>query len=75
MTRNMGSLDAVIRVMLGLALLLAAGVLVKWTVLSIGLVVILLPLLWTALRGSCPLYSFLGIDTLSAGDRASRQTK
>lgn len=75
MTRNVGSLDAVIRVTLGLALLLAAGVLWKWTALSVGLVVISLPLFWTALRGSCPLYSYLGIDTKSSSDRASGQAK
>jgi Protein of unknown function (DUF2892) len=75
MKQNVGSLDTVIRVMIGLALLLAAGVLVKWPAMSIGLVVVSLPLFWTALRGSCPLYSFLGVDTLSAGDRASREAK
>lgn len=75
MTRNVGSLDAVIRVTLGLALLLAAGVIWKWTALSVGLVVISLPLFWTALKGSCPLYSLLGIDTTSAADGASGQAK
>jgi hypothetical protein len=64
MTRNVGAVDRAIRVVLGLALLwyalLAAPTGFNW-VGWLGLV----PLA-TALVGSCPLYSILGLNTCSA---------
>ncbi len=63
MTKNMGSIDRVLRVILGLALLAFAflsGSPYAW-VGYIGVV----PLL-TAALGSCPLYSILGLSTCPA---------
>lgn len=58
MTRNEGTLDRALRVILGLVLLALAltGQYTPWT--WIGVV----PLL-TGLVGMCPLYSILGIST------------
>jgi hypothetical protein len=69
MTRNVGSIDRAVRVVLGLALLSAAYLLdgpTRWLGL-IGLV----PLL-TAVASVCPLYTVLGISTCRAASvRAS----
>lgn len=64
---NMGTVDRVLRVVVGLVLLylaffsgaslFAAGVL-KWVAVIVGLV-----MLGTAAMKSCPLYSVLGIKT------------
>lgn len=58
---NVGSIDRVLRIVLGLALLagffLNADATYRWAYL-IGIV----PLL-TGLMGSCPLYSILGLNT------------
>ncbi len=63
MNTNVGSIDRVVRVVLGLALLsaffLLAGPL-RWLALA-GLVLLL-----TAAFGLCPLYSVLGINTCPA---------
>lgn len=63
LTKNVGTLDRAVRVLLGLGLLsllaLAEGGL-RWVGL-IGLV----PLL-TAAIGSCPIYSMLGVSTCPA---------
>lgn len=63
MTTNMGTIDRVLRVVIGLALLwyalLAAPSGYNW-IGWIGIV----PLL-TALAGFCPLYSLIGISTCS----------
>jgi hypothetical protein len=58
LTQNVGGLDKVLRVILGLALLTAGyfGPLGWWGL--VGLV----PLL-TALAGTCPLYTILGLRT------------
>jgi hypothetical protein len=66
MNRNVGGLDSAIRVMLGLALVLAAAGTMQWTLLSIALVLLSIPLFRTALSRSCPVYSALGIDTTGA---------
>ncbi|MDX1785683.1 MAG: DUF2892 domain-containing protein [Roseovarius sp.] len=61
MSKNVGSIDRIVRVVVGVALLVAffmmpeAGY--RW-VLLIGIV----PLI-TGLMGSCPAYSLLGIST------------
>lgn len=60
MTRNVGNIDRVVRVIIGVALLSLFFVLegnLRWIGL-IGLV----PLL-TALVGNCPLYSIVGLST------------
>lgn len=60
MTRNVGTADRVIRIILGLILLAAFFVLPGgWK--FIGLIAVL-PLA-TAAIGTCPLYSLLGIST------------
>jgi len=65
MTRNMGSLDRILRIIIGVVLIAYAIPLGfphtgwNWTG-WIGVV----PLL-TALVGSCPLYSMLGVSTCS----------
>lgn len=69
MTRNIGSIDRGLRVVLGLALLAyALGFIGKGSSFSwvgwIGVV----PLL-TALIGNCPAYSIFGINTCSVGRR------
>lgn len=63
MKKNVGGLDSAIRVMLGLGLVLAAAGTMQWMALSIALVVSSIPLFWTALTASCPVYTLLGIDT------------
>ena len=64
MTRNMGSIDRAVRIVIGLALLwyalLAAPTGYNW----IGWIGVI-PLL-TALSGFCPLYSILGVSTCPA---------
>ncbi len=73
MKKNVGSIDRVVRIVLGLALLSLTVILsAPWAYLGlIGLV----PLV-TAALGTCPLYSLLGIDTCPAdrgpGPRKSR---
>lgn len=71
MTQNMGKIDRVLRVILGLALLAFAffsGHQYAW----IGYAGIV-PLL-TAAIGSCPLYSLVGLSTcpIKTGSRAMR---
>ncbi len=67
MTRNVGTIDRVIRIVLGLALL-ALIVLVDAPWRWVGLVG-LVPLL-SAVAGFCPLYSLLGMSTcpMKSGD-------
>ncbi|HYL22413.1 MAG TPA: DUF2892 domain-containing protein [Gemmatimonadales bacterium] len=80
MKQNVGGLDSVIRVMLGLGLVLAAAGTLQWTLLSVALVLLSIPLFRTALSGSCPVYSLFGIDTTGAdakhhtGPHAHRKT-
>ncbi len=67
MNINVGSIDRVVRVVLGLALLstffLLAGPL-RWLAL-VGVVLLL-----TAVFGLCPLYSVLGINTCPAAHKS-----
>ena len=63
MRKNVGDGDSVIRVMIGLALLFAAAGVMQWVALSMGLVVLAVLLLYTALTEWCPLYTWLGINT------------
>jgi hypothetical protein len=60
MTQNIGTADRAVRIVIGIVMLLAAGVIehqARWFGL-IGLV----PLL-TGIFGNCPLYSLFGIST------------
>lgn len=66
MTRNIGTVDKALRIILGLAALSLVFVLDgdrRW----LGLIGIV-PLL-TALIGNCPLYSVLGVSTCPRADR------
>lgn len=59
MKPNVGSVDKVIRIIVGLGLIgVAVAGLVPWWVGAIGLVP-----LGTALMGWCPLYPLLGMNT------------
>ncbi len=62
MKKNVGSIDKVLRILIGLALI-AWGIIEKNWLGAIGIV----PLA-TALMGWCPLYSLLGIKTCSMKD-------
>ena len=66
MTRNVGGIDRVLRIIVGLALigLTLAGLIGWWG--WIGVVP-----LGTALLGYCPLYPLLGLNTCPADRRAS----
>ena len=63
MKRNVGTADRAIRFMLGLGLL-SAVFLIEGDIRWLGLIGSI-PLL-TALAGSCPLYSLLGLSTCPA---------
>lgn len=65
MTKNMGSIDRWLRVVVGVALLIAAfatdfgaGGWLHWAMIVVGVILAV-----TALVGNCPLYSILGIRT------------
>ncbi|MBR9974284.1 MAG: DUF2892 domain-containing protein [Bacteroidetes bacterium] len=64
---NVGSIDRVVRVVLGLALLSLLFIL-DGDVRYVGLIGIIL--LATAAMRSCPLYSMFGMSTCSAESRA-----
>jgi hypothetical protein len=69
MTRNMGMLDRIIRLVIGLMILGLYGALeppLRYLTL-VGLIP-----LGTALLGSCPIYSLLGISTRAMGSGAAR---
>lgn len=61
MPRNMGSLDRVIRVVVGLALL--AGFFLNPTAEWRWLYLLGIVPLTTGLVGTCPMYSILGVNT------------
>jgi hypothetical protein len=62
MKKNVGSIDRILRIIIGLALI-AWGVIEKNWLGAIGIV----PLV-TALMGWCPLYSILGVKTCTMKD-------
>ncbi len=68
--KNEGTIDRVIRVVIGVALLIVGFAAMGGTAGTIVGVVGLVPLL-TGLAGWCPLYSVLGIRTTGAADTAS----
>jgi len=63
MNRNIGSLDAIIRVVLGIGLLGAWILFTPMTLASFGLALVVLARFGTALAGYCLLYASLGIST------------
>jgi hypothetical protein len=64
MARNVGSIDRILRIVAGLALiaLAATGTIGAWGYVGI------VPLL-TAFVGYCPAYSLIGLNTCPLGDR------
>jgi hypothetical protein len=64
MSRNVGSIDRILRIVAGLALiaLAATGTVGVWGYIGV------VPLL-TAFIGYCPAYSLIGLNTCPLGDR------
>jgi hypothetical protein len=69
-TRNIGTVDRAIRVVVGILLLgLYGGLLAPWKYLAlIGLIPV-----GTALTGNCPLYTLLGISTAGRGAQGAHR--
>lgn len=63
MERNMGSIDSVVRAMVGLALIITAAALSSVWIASASLVAVALVLLYTALVERCPAYHLFGWST------------
>lgn len=70
MTRNMGSIDRLLRAFVVAPLLVLTAVLVGTTTVG-GIVALVgaVVMLGTAAAGSCPLYMLFGVDTCRAGSR------
>jgi hypothetical protein len=69
MARNMGTYDRAIRLIVGIAMILAAllgGIAAGTAWLWWGIVVVGVVFVATSLTGNCPAYSILGIRTGSA---------
>ena len=64
MTKNIGSIDRILRLIIGAALVAAALGLFGVAYQSVWAWIGVVPLV-TALVGSCPLYSILGMSTCS----------
>jgi len=62
-TKNVGTTDAAIRALLGLALLGVAASFNHRPLLALGAGLVALVFIGTALFRMCPLYTLLGIDT------------
>lgn len=69
MKRNIGGIDRVLRVLLGLGAIAGAFVVGVGAAIGIVLLVIAAVLLLTALVSFCPIYALLGIDSCSIGHR------
>ena len=67
MTHNVGPVDAFIRLVVGAVLIVAAAWYNSTPLPAIGLAVLGLFVIGTALKRSCPLYVPLGIDTRPKG--------
>lgn len=63
MDRNVGSIDSVIRAMVGLGLIITAAALSSVWIASAALVVVALILLYTGLTERCPAYHLFGWNT------------
>ena len=73
MTRNEGAVDRTLRVLLGSAAIITAG-LVGWSsAIGIVLVIVGLVLVVTGLVGFCPLYSALNISTTTSASDIERE--
>lgn len=70
MTRNMGSIDRLLRAIVVAPLLVLAAVLAGTTTVG-GIVALVgaVVMLATAAAGTCPLYLLFGVDTCRAGSR------
>lgn len=71
MTKNVGKIDAGIRVVLGAGFLLLAATFSQRPLPAISLALVALILFGTALSRTCPLYSLLGIYTCPNDSRPS----
>lgn len=67
MNENVGSVDRALRVVVGIALVLA-GWLGSGGALGIILIVVGLVLIVTGLMSRCPIYSVAGLDTVEKDD-------
>ena len=63
MDRNVGSIDSVIRAMVGLGLIITGAALSSVWIASATLVVVALILLYTGLTERCPAYRLFGWNT------------
>jgi hypothetical protein len=70
--RNLGAVDACIRGVLAVAVVIVAGVFNSHPGISLGAALIALVLIVTALMRYCPIYRLLGINT--AREHSSPQT-
>jgi hypothetical protein len=61
--RNVGSIDAAVRALLGMVLLLAAAVFNQRPFLALGAGFLALVFLGTAVTRVCPLYVLMGMST------------
>ena len=73
MKRTVGVIDQVIRVIVGIAAVIAALVIGVSTAWGIVLLVVALILLLTGLSGYCPIYSALKIDTLAKSKKSGHR--
>lgn len=69
MKKTVGSVDKVIRIILGLFLLIIAFAVSVWQTLKVILIVVGVIALLTAITSICPLYSLLGINTCKLKDK------
>lgn len=73
-TRNMNRLDQLVRLVFGALLIYASVTLVESVIVAIPIAVFGIVNLFSAAYGYCPVYSFLGITSLSdptAGDESA----
>jgi len=75
MTRNEGTLDRVIRLVLAVAAAAGAVAVGLGTVLGVVLAVVAVILLVTAAVGFCPLYRVMGLSTCPVGTGSAPRTK
>lgn len=66
MKKNIGTIDQIVRIAIALTLIYLSSVVYKDTPWGIGLAIISLIPLITALLGNCPIYNLLGISTCKA---------
>jgi len=65
---NVGSLDRVVRAVIGVVLIGVFFMYAHTTLVWVGLIVGLV-LLFTAVMSTCPIYSVLGLNTNKGGDK------